>query len=505
MVIRRKLLAVALVAGPLVAGPLSGTAAAISSTCASGVGTGGVGMFPNQPGSPSQLSIACTLTTAMGGTSNALRLEDSPEAVWHRGAARKTAADGHVTNLSATVTSASGRFVAGDVDRRIAGTGIPTGAFIKAVSSATSIVLNKPATATSLTAVLTVDNSDGRAATGSTTAASNTVTSTTANFHAADVGRSITATSIPHGATITIVTNATSVQVSLPATATATNKVIAIGDRADLTTARQIKDGHTTSASKTVTSASAAFGPTDVGLPVTGTGIPAGDYILSVTNATTVALKTAATATSPATGSVVTIGAPSSSAPQNGEVASQLSSELSLNPAFVDGQPPCSANVVNGSSLSGAWNNPGSFATAGVLGSSTATAINGPVVAQLLYPTSVISFSGYVTIVKAATAGESQPLAHYDVVFPLMLTGTAVCPAPSAVGVAFAFRFNATTPTQGKSGLGSVRELKDFPAGTVIKTASVYTHVLGAVIPFNWSAACTEMYPGTPNFACGTG
>jgi hypothetical protein len=52
------------------------------------------GMFPNQPGSNSALSIACTLTTATGGAGNAYSIEDFPEAVWHRGAARLSAADG---------------------------------------------------------------------------------------------------------------------------------------------------------------------------------------------------------------------------------------------------------------------------------------------------------------------------------------------------------------------------------------------------------------------------
>lgn len=56
-------------------------------------------------------------------------------------------------------------------------------------------------------------------------------------------------------------------------------------------------DGATTAASATLTSATAAFAAGDVGLAVTGPGIPAGTTIAAVTNATTATLSQAATAT----------------------------------------------------------------------------------------------------------------------------------------------------------------------------------------------------------------
>ena len=500
---RIKYVFVAFVATAAFIGPLASVAgAAPINQCSNG-------MFPNQPGGNSGFAIACTLTTATGGQGNAYSIEDFPDAVWHRGAARVTAADGNITAGSAIVTSATGRFTAADVNRTISGGLLPSGTFIKLFNNATTVTINgaAPAGSTTTTAVLKIDNGTGRSALGSTTAGSKVVTSTTANFVPGDVGRSISATAIPHADTIAAVTNSTSIMLATAATATAANKNISIGDAATMTTARQIKDAHITNASVTVTSASAAFTAADIGLPISGTGLPAGNYIATAPTATSITLHFAATATNSA--AVLTIGAPNSGAALDGEAVAQLSSKLSLDPtAFggaVDGVPPCSANVVNASSLQGYWNNPGSYAS--VIGSSTDPLIKGPTVGQIVYPTSVISFGGYVTKIKASTAGESQTLAHYDIVFPLLLTTSVVCPAPSTVGIASVFRFNPTTLNQGKTGVGSLRDLADFPAGLATKTTSAYVHVIKVGQPtlFTGSSACVEKFPGVADFACGNG
>ncbi len=69
---------------------------------------------------------------------------------------------------------------------------------------------------------------------------------------------------------------------------------------------RVVTDGVTTNTDATVTSATAAFTAGDVGLTITGTGIPALATILSVTNSTTIEISANATAT--ATGVTLTIG-----------------------------------------------------------------------------------------------------------------------------------------------------------------------------------------------------
>jgi hypothetical protein len=70
--------------------------------------------------------------------------------------------------------------------------------------------------------------------------------------------------------------------------------------------ARTVTDGATTLNSANVTSATAAFTAADVGKAISGTGIPVGSAILSVTNATTVVITSNATSTG--TGRTLVIG-----------------------------------------------------------------------------------------------------------------------------------------------------------------------------------------------------
>jgi hypothetical protein len=112
------------------------------------------------------------------------------------------------------------------------------------------------------------------------------VKSTTAHFIAGDVGRILSATAIPHGDKIATFTNSSTVVLTTAATATSANKAISIADLPTLTSTRQLKDAHTTNGSLSVTSATAVFAATDVGSPVTGNGIPLGDYVATFTNAT---------------------------------------------------------------------------------------------------------------------------------------------------------------------------------------------------------------------------
>lgn len=70
---------------------------------------------------------------------------------------------------------------------------------------------------------------------------------------------------------------------------------------------RSVADGATTNTDQTVSSATAAFTTRDIGASIAGAGIPAGAFIVSVTNATTVEISAPATAT--AAGVTLTIGA----------------------------------------------------------------------------------------------------------------------------------------------------------------------------------------------------
>lgn len=87
-------------------------------------------------------------------------------------------------------------------------------------------------------AVVVVRGVSGRIVTdGVTTNLSSTVTSASAVFTAADIGRKITGAGIPAGATITAVGSATSITISAAATATANGVLLTLGALPDLTAA----------------------------------------------------------------------------------------------------------------------------------------------------------------------------------------------------------------------------------------------------------------------------
>lgn len=497
---------------------IASPAGAIVNGCAA---PGGISQFPNAPGGQSNLKVACTTTTATGSTSQFYKTEDFPQAVWHVGAGRVVT--GNATSGNATITLTAGTLTAADVNHTISGysastplngtaaSGIPAFAFIKTVNSATSATLDIPANATVTAKKWTIDNSDSRAVKdGHVTVSTTGLTSATANFKPTDAGRAITGTDLAHGTTIASVTNATTVVLSKAATATSTTEQVTIGTAANQTTARFVHDVHTTSASTTITSASASFQSWDVNLPVVGTNIPAGDYIASVTNATTAVLHAAASGTT-TTGSL-SIGGPSATAPANNDTALNLGAELALQPSLVAGSPPCTANVPTGFDITGAWENPNAYAAAS-LGSSTDPSLTRPTVGQFLVPTAVITFAGYVMQMPAAS-GDTDTAAHYDVVFPFLPTGLAVCSTPSTVGIASTFSFLATLHSQGAvpSGTGTpntvqTRSLKDITTATVSSSAILHirTNSSSTTDNFTFTQACTEQYPDIADFGCGIG
>jgi len=505
---------------------IASPAGAVANSCAT-AGSQGIAMYPNTPAGQSNLKVSCTLTTPTAFGSQFYKTEDFPQAQWHLGAGRIVT--GNTTSGSATITLTAGHFSAADVNHPISGfgssvslnggatpaaaltaSGLPAGVFIKTFTNATTAVLSKAATGTFTARKWTIENSSSRTVTdASTTLSSGTVTSASANFQASDVGRTITGTNMAHGAKITARASATSVTVAPVATATGTNQQLSIGPPATETTARTVHDAHTTSGSTTLTSASAGFTASDVDLPVVGTGIPAGDYIKTVTNATTVVLNAAATATS-TTVSLV-IGQPSATAPGNGDTALNLGAELDLNPTIVAGSDACTTNTTEGFVITGTWLNPGSFVSS-AFGSSTDSSLNKPVVGEFAVPTAVVTFSGFVEQVPASTAGESQTAAHYDIIFPLLPTGIAICSTGTA-GIAASFQFlgvghsqSQNLPTNvGPPSSAQIRALKDITTASVSSTAFLHIRAnnTSTTDTFTFSKACVEQYPGISDFGCG--
>ena len=490
--------------------------------------------FPSIPGNSSELAIRCTLTSSTGGTGTSYRVEDLPYANWHTGQGRTITTTAATAATSAVITSAAGHFAAQDVNDGVSGSGIPSNTFIKTVTSATQVTLNKvvgsPGVANG--AKLIVNNSDGRTIVA-TAFGTNTITSSTAHFCKAtlagcnsgvtqksDIGRTVSGTRIPHGSTITAINSTGTVATisqtvfACPTGVSAANcNQVGISSLPTLSTSRQIKDATFISPNK-VCSASAGFTQTDVNLPIASVGapskFPAGDYITSVgaggtgcTNNTFAILKTAYTTAG--TNTKVYIGTRSSDAPVNGDAIMSLSSELSVSPSLAAGLPNCSENSAVGSNLVGKWLNPGSFDTTS-LGQPSSSVVTGPLIAQLDVTTGAgtPAFAGYVMLASPNTPGDTDTAAHVDIVFPALLTGIAVCPAPNDVGVATTFRFFGETLSQSAAGSGDVRDFQDLPFGTAATIGSVYEHILAGVTPvFDTSGTCMLSFPTTrADFSC---
>jgi hypothetical protein len=552
---------------PVMAGvPFAGPAgAAITNGCS-------FGQYPNVPGGQSQLQVNCTFTNAGSGSSETV--EDFPQAVWHNGAAWHLA-DGVTTSGSPVVTSASGHFnAATDLNHTVAGPSsilglipIPANSFIIAVNSPTSITLNHNATASKTAVSLTIANSSTRSvADGVTTLNSTNISSASADFLPADVGRIVTGTNIPGYDTIASVTSTTAAVLTTKATASGTLQTFTIGANEQTSTTREVTDAIVTAGSTTLSSNSANFQASDAQLPVIGCGVPTGDYIASVTNPTTAVLNAAATLTRPfvvsdgvttlnsttvtsasagfsaacdtdkgitgtgipagayiskvtngttvtisakatANGSGVTltetpgatevIGLPSATAPANGDAVSTIGTTLTLNPTLVKGAAPCSAGQPSGETIEGGWYNPGGY-LANTLALAPAD-LPTDTIGQILYPTSVVSFAGYVVNEAASTPGELDTAAHTDVILPFVPTSLALCATP-ALGIGSSFAFNGSTIAQQKvaTGLGTpgtadVRGI--VPLGSGVSTTTGTAYLINGKGSSPYSNSCTTNFP----------
>ncbi len=546
--------------------PAGSAGAAISNACS-------FGQYPNVPGGQSQLQVNCTFTNT--GSSSNETLEDFPQAVWHNGAAW-TATGAVTTSGSATVTSASAHFnAATDINHTVSGPAlfspIPANSFIIAVNSPTSVTLNHNATASKTGLTLSINNSSTRGVSdGVTTLNSTTITSASAHFVSADVGRIVTGTNLPLYDTIASVTNATTAVLTTKATASGTAQSLSIGANEQTSSTREVTDAHVSAASTTLSSASAKFVASDVQLAVSGCGVPAGAYVASVTNPTTAVLSAAATLTRPfavsdgattsgsttvtsasagfstacdadksisgagipagayiktvtnattvtisaaatatATGVSLTeapganevIGAPSVTAPANGDAVSTIGTTLTLNPTLVKGAQPCAAGEPAGETIEGGWYNPGAY-LANTLALAPAD-LPSDTIGEILYPTSVVSFAGYAVNEAASTPGELDTAAHTDVILPFVPTGLALCATP-ALGIGSSFAFNGSTLAQqkvatgiGTPGTAAVRGIMNLGSGVSTTTGTAYLTQNPSKGSAPYSGACTTKFPAT--------
>jgi hypothetical protein len=477
-------------------------------------------MYPNVPAALSNLKVACTFTSA--GASSSTTVTDYPDATWHYGAARTITATTVSASKNITVTSlppaaaAIGTTcpatitAACDINHSVEGTGIPPGDFITSYNSGTHVATLAVAATAGGSASLLLSNNSGRSVkdgvTNTGTCGSiSTVCSATANFTSQDVGKTISGGNIPNGATIMGVTPPTKATVTPSTGITAGSGLsLSIGPATTTTTTRELTDASYASGGTTITSASAKFNPSDIGLVVTPgtgeTGLTAPPYYITGVNAggTTATINHAAAAASTA-GKHIVIGKPTKTAPANGDEMTHLNAEISLNPSLVAGQPPCSAGKFQGFSIPATWHNPGSFVTTAVTGALNFDLSGEPAnsIAQLNFQTTSTAFSGFVV------AGSP-----YQVVFGFLPTTLALCPG-SSEGAAFGFEGGLTTsqallPSGTGGSTAGVRFIKDELAGSHVYTAGVKTGATLANQP-TVTSSCTIVSPATLNFSCGSG
>ncbi|MCU1354167.1 MAG: hypothetical protein JWM05_3376 [Acidimicrobiales bacterium] len=511
-------------------------AGAFSSTCGTGAtaptNANQIGEFPAIQASQSSLHFACSFYNgASNEVASNFTFHDYQNAVWHNGGARKVTLAAAASGAT-TIVATSGVFLTTDVNHPISALGvttttnvIPARAFIKTRTDATHAVLNIPlSAAVPVGTVAKIDNSSARSVASGKTAASNaswtatTVTCSACNFTAADTNQSVAGTGIPDYKKITFVNATTATIQGGGATACTPSPTVdctvTIGGSTNFpTSTRQVGDA--TNTATVITSASANFAASDIGLSVSlPTGVapalPATLYVASVSgNTATVA---GGTMTANAAAHIMVIGTPSVTAPTNGNAVADIGTILDLNPALVAGSNACTLNKPEGISLQGTWNNPGSFQTVADPGVALpflgAAPASGKLIGQIVFRTSAVDFGAYVQ--ESAAAGDAaKPVKHYDVVFPLVPTALGKCPSPNTVNVTSSFHIVGVAQSQSivpaGTGKPSSAALRVLTGNNGVAAATTAVMQSNTAAPANWSFTntCTMAAAPASSFNCG--
>jgi len=520
-----------------------------------------MGHYPAWPGSQSYLRVACIFdhSTAGGGdfVSSTFTIHDFANAVWHNGAARTVVTPGG--NTATTIPINDCRGMGTWVNRGITGTGIPARTFVTQVSAgcavanpapvAGTLTVNKALTPAAVIAgTLLVENSSVRSVTDATlSAAAPQITSTQANFTAADVGCTASGTNIDNpaggyvGGTLALPTAPgtlpTAMDIGSATVTPGVNQTVTICGTLETTTTRTTNDASFPATNQISSGVSpttgARFQTSDVGLRVSGAGITQPCYILTRNSATLVTLTSACNDGSVGTTKVVTIGEPSRTAPISTNPVPLSAScaaaspfdtacskydtvlnqgvQLPLSPTLVAGSADCTDDQSAGFGIEGTWLNPGSF----VGGAFATQPVGTKAIGEIFFATSVISYGAYVT---EMTAG-SDPLigsAHYNIVFPNVPTGLALCPStPTSPGLGFSIGINGQTVSQaaipsgvGRPGTAQLRATRATNAGSA-STVFITDDINGPGV--NWTGSEFNRFCNIPatapviNFACGDG
>jgi hypothetical protein len=519
------------------------------------------GEFPSTFAAQSGLKIACH--TDPGTVANHIDVHDAPNVEYHHGAARNVTLVGSPSSFTAnnaTLKFASGTLKNTDLRRPInafctkgaapsvscvsavakdsvfkGGTFIIALAPAACTTACTSATLSQPATLTGGTSGLpiigVVEHTNNRMLDDVTCgAATSTITSSDAKFVAGDVGKSVSGGPIEDGTFITSVTAtvATLNQAHAGACTIAgghPGDVITIGGSTFVAGVPQLFNadpmamqlsntsgggqGFTCSGSTLGMTAGAkldtgGFNANYIGLTAIVKGstatVTAKINAVSIAGNSTATIAPACPAGVSATVGFAAISTKGAGAPSNGSPMMSLGAELNLNPVLVATQDDCSLATYEGFGVIGGWTNPGTSYAAN-------TSTPRVSVAQIIFPTSVISFNGFVAPHRG---GDAVAGAHYDFTFPLLPTSLAVCSTPPG-DVQLTLGMNPTTIStvpflatgSGNVGDPPVRQLLP-QTGTFTTTINLIANpstVLTTDTPTCTIAAPTAT-PGTP---CGDG
>jgi hypothetical protein len=315
------------------------------------------------------------------------------------------------------------------------------------------------------------------------------------------------------GTTIAAVVNVTTATLSQAAIGTAAGSTISIGGATISSSHRQFNDGQVTTATNVNSPAAARFLPTDIGLLITGPGIPANTFITARPNASNVT--TTGGMTPGAAGQTMVVGEASATAPETTDQVAFQGVQLDLSPSLVSGSENCSFENAEGFSTVARWNPPGSYTGAALFNTPPA---NTKTLGQLLFDTAVVDFSGF--IVETNTPLNPNPFG-YSIVFPNTPTSLAMCTGTAtSPGLGFSLGVHATTmsistlPTgTGRPGTAQLRSVNPstYVSGVQQGYATQMTvESLDPLITFSPASEFlrTCIYPAgavTTTYTCGNG
>jgi len=504
------------------------------------------GQFPASFGAQSSLKVTCH--TDAGTNSNHIEIHEPVNVDYHHGAARNVTLDpasGNATTAgSTTIHFQAGAIQTRDTRRPInaftaAGAAIfKGGTFITSVLPAactggacTSATISQGAASTQLTATSKIEFTTNRSLLDAVcTAGTSTLSSASGKFVAADIGKSVSGTPFAAGTFITSVTATVATMNQPHSEACVANRVTTIGgtkfvsgspvlfngDPMNINLSNTTSGGQgltCTAGSHTLAMTAGSFADTG-GFPATAAGIA-----VTIKGATTVATTATAVVTTgntsltlagtcptgiTATAGSASVGVAGATAPKNGDPMMSLAAVLNLNPALVATQDACDLNTFEGFEVIGGWTAPGAY---------TANAFTPRVTtSQVIFPTSVISFNGFIVPKKGGDTSVAGP--HYNFSFPLLPTGLAVCGGPGAPTnpIQLAFGIAATTKTVAPfvpTGSGNpsdppLRQLQPVTGAFSQKMELILNP--STVVASSTGTACTIGAPtAAPNLACGDG